>query len=138
MGIAKNAVNCLGKTMKSWREEQTYSAETHGKRGIFQRDVLSLLISLIPLTHILRTVNPGYDFRTGETINCQLSMDDLKLYCKSGRTLDSLIQTARIFSEDTERQLGIEKCAMLLIKKGKIVNSDGIELSNDKLIKSLE
>ena len=45
---------------------------------------------------------------------------------------------ARIFSEDIGMQFGIEKCAILVIKKGKIVKSDGIELPNDKVIKSLE
>ena len=39
---------------------------------------------------------------------------------------------ARIFSEDIGMQFGIEKCAILVIKKGKIVKSDGIELPNDK------
>ena len=53
-------------------------------------------------------------------------MDDLKLYSKNERGLDSLIQTVRMFSEDTGMQFGIYKCAMLVMKKGKIVNSDGI------------
>ena len=35
-------------------------------------------------------------------------------------------------------QFGIDKCAMLLMKKGKIVKSDGIQLPNDKVMKSLE
>ena len=35
-------------------------------------------------------------------------------------------------------QFGINKCAMLLMKKGKIVNPDGIKLTNDKVIKLLE
>ena len=35
-------------------------------------------------------------------------------------------------------ELGIEKCAMLVMEKGKIVNSVGIELPNGKFIKSLQ
>ena len=65
-------------------------------------------------------------------------MDDLKLYSKSERGLDSLVQTVRIFSVDTGMQFGIEKCAMLVMKKGKIVKLDGIQFPNDKVIKSLE
>ena len=65
-------------------------------------------------------------------------MDDFKLYCKSEKALDSLIQTVRIFSEDIEMQCGINKCAMLVMKKGKIVMSDSMRLPNDKVIKSLE
>ena len=39
-----------------------------------------------------------------------------------------------------ECNLGLinDKCAILVIKKGKIVNSDGIHLPSDKVIKSLE
>ena len=58
------------------------------------------VIALFPLTHVLRTANPRYEFRTGETINHLLFMDYLKLYSKSEKALDSLIQTVRIFSED--------------------------------------
>ena len=111
------------------------------KRGILQGDALSPLlfvIALIPLTHILRTANPGYEFRTGETINHLLFMDDLKLYSKSEKALDPFIQTVRIFSEDIGMQFGMDKCAMLVMKKGKIVKSDGIQLANDKVIKLLE
>ena len=118
MAIAKNVVNFLRKKMKSWRVELNCGAETLGeipiKRGIFQGDALLQLlfvIALIPLTHILRTANPGHEFRIGETINHLLFMDNLMLYAKSKRILDSLVQTVRIFSED---------------KKGKKLKSDGI------------
>ena len=46
--------------------------------------------------------------------------------------------TARVFSEDIGMELGIEKCAMLVIEKGKIVKSVGIELPNSKVITSLQ
>ena len=65
-------------------------------------------------------------------------MDDLKLYSKSEKALDSLIQTVTIFSKDIGMQFGIDKCAMLVMKKGRIVKSDGIQLPNDKVIKTLE
>ena len=48
-------------------------------------------------------------------------MDDLKLYSQSEKGLDSLVQTVRVFSEDTGMQFGIEKYAMLVTEKGKIV-----------------
>ena len=35
-------------------------------------------------------------------------------------------------------QFGIDKCAMLVMKKGKIVKPDGTKLPNGKVIKSLE
>ena len=41
-------------------------------------------------------------------------------------------------SEDIGMEFGIEKCAMLVIEKGKIVKSVGIELPGGKVIKSLQ
>ena len=35
-------------------------------------------------------------------------------------------------------EFGIEKCAMLVMKKGKIVKSVGIELRDGKVIRSLQ
>ena len=60
-------------------------------------------------------------------------MDDLKLYSTSERGLDSLVQTVRVFSEDIGMEFGIEKCAMLVMEKGKIV-----KLPDGKVIKSLQ
>ena len=65
-------------------------------------------------------------------------MDDLKLYSHSEKELDSLIQTVRSFSKDIRIEFGIEKCAMLVIEKGTIVKSVGIELPDGKVIKSLQ
>ena len=65
-------------------------------------------------------------------------MDDLKLYSKCERARDSLIKTIRIFSKDIATQFGIDICVMLVIKEGKIVKPYGIQLPNDKVIKSLE
>ena len=54
--------------------------------------------------------------------------------------MNSIVQTIHIFSKDRGMEFGIEKCAMLVIviKKGKIVKSVGIELPDGKVIKSLE
>ena len=60
-------------------------------------------------------------------------MDDLKLHSRIEKGLDSLVQTVRVFSENIGMEFGIEKCAMLLIEKGKIVKSVGIELPDGKV-----
>ena len=64
-------------------------------------------------------------------------MDDLQLYSCNEKELDSLVQTIHIFSKDIGMEFVIEKCAMLVIEKGKIVKSVGIELSDGRVIKSL-
>ena len=71
-------------------------------------------------------------------VNHLLYMDDLKLYAKDKKELDTLIQTVRVFSKDIGMDFGIEKCAMIQMKRGKFVISEGIELPNGKEIRSLD
>ena len=52
--------------------------------------------------------------------------------------MDSLVQTVCAFSEDVGIKFGIEKCAKLVMEKGKIVKSVSIELPDGKVIKSLQ
>ena len=65
-------------------------------------------------------------------------MDNLKLFSRSEKGLDSLVQTVRVFSEDIGMEFGTEKCALPVMEKGKIVKSLGIELPDGKFIKSLQ
>ena len=67
-----------------------------------------------------------------------LFMEDLKLYSRSEKRLDSLVQTVCVFSEDIGMKFGTEKCAMLVMENGKIVKSVCIELRDGKVIKSLQ
>ena len=97
------------------------------------------VLLLIPLSLILRKTKAAYEFSEGkEKINHLLFMDDLKLCSHSEKGLDSLIQTVRAFSEDIRMEFGIEKCAMLVMEKGKIVKSVGKKLPDRKVIKSLK
>ena len=65
-------------------------------------------------------------------------MDDLKLYASNKKPLESLIQTVRVFSNDIVMEFAATKCALLIIKKGKMVNSDKIALPNETTIKGLK
>ena len=66
------------------------------RNGIFQGDSFSPLLFVIawfPLTHILRETGMGYRLeKNGAKIKHLLPMDDLKLYRKNGKEIDSLIQ----------------------------------------------
>ena len=112
------------------------------KHGIFQGDSLSSLVfilALIPLSLILRKAKAAYEFsESKEKINDLLFMDHLNLYSQSEKGLDSLVQTVRVFGEDIGMEFGIEKSYMLVMEKGKIVKSVGIELPNGKVINSLQ
>ena len=97
------------------------------------------VLALIPFSLILRKAKAAYEFsETKEKINHLLFMDDLKLYSRSKKGLNSLVQTVRVFSEDIGMEFGIEKCATLVMEKGKIVKSVGIELPDGKVMKFIQ
>ena len=54
-------------------------------------------------------------------INHVLFMDDLKLYGASKDRLDSLVQVVRIFSQDIKMSFGLDKCAVLEMRRGRQV-----------------
>ena len=88
---------------------------------------------------ILRKAKVAYEFSgSKEKINHLSFMADLKLYGRNEKGLNSLVQTIHVFSEDMGMERLIEKCPMLVIEKGNIVKSVGIELPDGKVIKSLK
>ena len=93
-------------------------------------------MALIPLTLVLRKVRAGYDLagRRG-VVNHLLFMDDVKLYGKSEKQVDTLLNTVRVFSQDIGMQFGINKCAVLVLKRGKVVRCEGIECPTTKSLK---
>ena len=98
--------------------------EVEIKQGIFQGDSLSPLafvLAMIPLSLILRKAKAAYEFsESKEKINNLLLTDDLKLHSRSEKGLDSFVQRVHVFSEDIRMEFGIEKCAMLVRRKGRL------------------
>ena len=45
-------------------------------------------------------------------------MDNQKVFAKKEKELENLIQTIRIYNQDTEMEFNIEKCTILMIKSG--------------------
>ena len=73
------------------------------------------VVSLIPLSLVLRKMKVGYDLGTRKgLINHLLFMDDLKLYGKNEKQVHTLVNTVRIVSKDIVMDFGIGKCAVLL------------------------
>ena len=104
-------------------------------KDIFQGNFSSPLVfvlTLIPLSLFLRKAKAAFKFSGSKVkINHLLFMDDLKLYSGNEKELDLSVQAIHTFSNDIGMQFGIEKCAMLVIEKGKIVKSVGIELRHN-------
>ena len=70
-------------------------------------------------------------------INHPMYMDDIKLFAKNEKELETLIHAVGMYSQDIGMEFGIEKCAMLVMKNGKRYLTDGMELPNKDKIKTL-
>ena len=144
-GIAENLGTFLQKSMQQWRLSLTANGEDLGevnvKRGIFQGDSLSPLLfvlSMVPLSLILKMVNACYKWGTKEyELNHLLFVDDLKLYAKSEEQTNTLARTVHVFSTDIGMGFGIKKCGILTMKRGKIVKSEGIKLPNGEVMNQI-
>ena len=80
---------------------------------------------------ILRKFKDGYKhMKFQQKINHVMDMDDIKLFAKNEKELETLIQAVRIYSPDIMMEFGIEKCAMLIMRSGKRHMTEGIELPN--------
>ena len=146
VGIASNIRETLETSMKNWKTELTANGQSLGeieiKRGIFQGDSLSPLlfvIVLIPLSLVLRDTKLGYTFSKSDvSVNHLLFMDDLKLYARSERELNSLVHTLRIVSDDTGMKFGYDKCKTVFLNKGKIGKACVIEMPDGEKLKEVE
>ena len=124
-GMANNIKNFLGESMKTWRTELTVYDNNLGQvrigRGIFQEDNLSKLIfvlSMIPLTLVLRKIGIGYEWGKKQfRINHLLFTDDLKLFGNTENQIDSLINSVRMFSMEVGMEFRIKKSGCLILKR---------------------
>ena len=146
MGIATNITVLLENSMLKWKTMLTANGmelgEVNIKRGIFQGDSLSPLIFviiMIPLSIILRETKAGYSLQKNDRkINHLMFMDDIKLYGKNTNQLDSLVRTVHVYSEDIGMSFGLDKCAVLELKRGRIVKSEGIDLPDGEKMKEID
>ena len=90
------------------------------------------------MSHILRKVKACYEIGKGEIIiNYLLFMDDLKLFGKNEKELETLMNTVRIFSNDIRMDFEINKCGVLIMKRGKLSKVRGSKYHKERLSKSL-
>ena len=71
-------------------------------------------------------------------INHLLFMDHLKLSGRSERELKSLVRTVHIIFTETGMKFSMDRCKILLICRGKIIDIDDIEMPDEKRMKQVE
>ncbi|CAD6996044.1 unnamed protein product [Ceratitis capitata] len=134
-----NIIIFLEKIMKYWRTRiklpqvgtAQYTDQIKISNGIFQGDSLSplwFIISMNPLSHILRNTGYGYVVKHGQNGRCRLShlfyVDDLKLYAAKPNNLGKLLECVATFSNDIKMPIGLDKCRKITIIKGKVMPRD--------------
>jgi hypothetical protein len=119
--------------------------ETEGIKiqcGIFQGDSLSPLlfcVCLIPFIKQMNWLTTRYKERITKTkISHLLDMDDLKLIAKSEEELRKHVQTVKTFSDDIHMEFGLEKCAKITFKKGKLIHLQNLGIDINREIQQPE
>ena len=109
------------------------------KRGIFQGDALSpllFIIALNPLSLLINRSCSGYKLNGLNLTHC-LYMDDLKGYSDSYRGIVKMADVIDSFSRDIGMSLGLNKCKIVNLKRGKIASLGGVELESGGVIEEL-
>ena len=65
-------------------------------------------------------------------------MDDLKLYRKRENEIKRLASAVEIFSQDTDMEFCIEKYSVIIMNRGRIESTDGIEVPSSEKIREIE
>ena len=99
---------------------------------------LLFVICIMLLTLILRNLKSAYTLKNGEKLNHFSFMNDLKIFAKNKREINGLVSTVKILSSDIEMKFGIKRFGVLVLKREKVVSSEGVEMPDGERIKEVE
>ena len=141
-------IGLLKQLMKTWRTKlhclNLHTNNVSISRGIFQGDSLSPIwfcMALNPLSKMLNECNYGYRIDSHnqiKTLTHLLYMDDIKLFAGSEEKLNGLLNIVEMFSNDVNMSLGVQKCAIVNIRKGQYVQGSSYEYGDGNFIQCLE
>jgi hypothetical protein len=124
------------------KQEVIQSQPIQIRRGIFQGDSLSPLLfcmALIPLTNELNRADCGYQIHGIERkISHLLYMDDLKFLGRNENDLKNEIKIVQTISKDINMNFGLEKCARICLKRGRVQSKMHIGNTFKNEIKELD
>ena len=140
-GAEENTIRFLKNTIPNWKTILTSSgtrlAEVNIRRGILQGDSIPPLLFIVAMMPM--TMEVGYQLKTGcSRINHLMFMDDITLFRRGTKDIDTLVQTVRIVSGDIRMAFGIEKCSFASIQRGKVTRTEGIQLLDGNNIKDID
>lgn len=95
-------------------------------------------MSLIALSNMINREGLGYAVDDKNVVNHLLYMDDLKIFAKNEDQLRQTMHIIKTFSDDVKMDFGLDKCGTVVVKRGKRVNSQNIQLNDGSTIKNLD
>ena len=120
---------------KLWNQ---VSRGQHQKRDLPRRLTTPLLfiVAMILMTRVLEGMEVVYQLKKGGCrINHLMFMDDIRLFGRGTKEIDTLVQTIRIVSDDIRMEFETEKCAHVNIQRGKVSRTEDIQLQDGNNIK---
>lgn len=146
--INQQIIELLQCMMSSWRTTLSVTGTTGTyrtgeipiNRGIFQGDSLSPLwfcIALNPLSNMLNRSTYAYAIDDHAKLSHLFYMDDLKLFARGQQQLEGELEIVRNFSEGIRMKFGLDKCAAVHVRRGKLVESQDITLADGSQIRDL-
>ena len=139
---ADNISVLINNSISTWKTELTAAENFLGEVNINLEGNLPVKQSIA--SSFLRVVDPS-DLRKCSlekerdllTMH-QLYIHDLKLYGIKENHKDSLVQLVRVIITDICKDFGTNKCTILILKRRKIVQTEGIDLLVKGKIRSLD
>ena len=145
--VSEIIVNFLAFAMRKWVTDLYLYHESGVVRvdnvriccGIFQGDSLSPLLFILainPLSLLLNRRCQGYKVKDTHVTHI-LYMDDLKGFCDSYESLEKMVLLIEKFSSDIGMKLGLKKCKIINLKRGRYACVGGVVLRCGGVIEEL-
>jgi len=150
VGVNSKIVRFCKLSMEKWntrlflktQQKVMQSQPIQIRRGIFQGDSFSPLlfcIAIIPLTNKLNRAECGYQVHETERKICHLLyMDDLKLLGRNKNNLKNEIKIVQTISKGINMNFGLEKCARICLKRGRVQSKMHIGNTFENDIKEMD
>ncbi|XP_045463748.1 uncharacterized protein LOC123673305 [Harmonia axyridis] len=149
-GVPQAIIDLLKYLMKTWRtnlivntKNEHYKTGTINiKSGIFQGDTLSPLwfcLAMNLLSQLINRQKYGYIVERSRNIKIshQMYIDDLKLYAANEEEMKKLLRIVASFTKTIGMEIGMDKCAVVHVRRGQIREGEGLAVMEDLTIPRL-